>query len=236
LPVNSLATTIPVADSAMGMYASWPAGEGPFAAVVVIMHAGGVDTFTQAMATRLVEAGYFVAAPDLFHRIDARQGGMLDKLGQLRDPEVESDVRASLDWLQGHPRVAAERLAIMGFCMGGRVAYLMSALESRFRAAVAYYGGNIMQPWGDGPSPFSLSRHIHCPLLFHFGAEDSNPSPDDMTSLDRELNRLDKQHQFYSYPGAGHAFMNFANPERYRKQAADSSWPRTLAFLSARLT
>lgn len=219
----------------MGMYTAWPDGDGPFATVIVIMHAGGVDTFTQAMVARLVEAGYFVAAPDMFHRLDARVGGMLDKLKQLRDPEVELDVNAAVEYLQGHPQTDATRLGIIGFCMGGRVAYLMAALNPIFRAAVAYYGGHIMIPWGEGPSPFSLSERLNCPVLYHFGDEDTNPSPEDRQMLEQELTRLGKDHVFYRYGGAGHAFMNFNNPQRFREDAARTSWPRTLQFFERHL-
>jgi carboxymethylenebutenolidase len=72
-------------------------------------------------------------------------------------------------------------------------------------------------------------------LLFHFGADDTNPSPDDMATLDQELTRLGKEHQFHAYEGAGHAFMNFDNPARYRETAANTSWPCTLEFLSQQL-
>ena len=234
--MQTLTVTIPVANDAMALYTARPTGEGPFPAIVVIMHAGGVDTFVQAMVKRLVDAGYFVAAPDLYHRLDPRQGDMMDRLKQLRDPEVALDVNATVDYLRGHPQVNGTRLGIIGFCMGGRVAYLMAALNPHFRAAVAYYGGNILIPWGNGPSPFSLSSDLHCPLLFHFGAADTNPSPDDMTKLDTELTRLGKAHEFYTYAGAGHAFLNFTNPQRYHGDATETSWPRTLDFFSRQLT
>ena len=230
-----LTVTIPVGDGDMALHTARPSGEGPFPAIVVITHAGGIDTFVQTMVSRLVEAGYFVAAPDLYHRLDQRQGGIMDKLKQLRDPGLELDVNATVDYLRGHSQVDAARLGIIGFCMGGRVAYLMAARNPHFRAVVAYYGGNIMIPWGDGPSPFSLSSKLHCPLLFHFGDDDTNPSPDDRKKLDEELTRLVKQHEFFNYEGAGHAFMNFDNPERYRKDAAQISWPRTLDFFARQL-
>lgn len=233
--MNSLTVTIPTENGGMGMHTAWPAGNGPFPAIVVIMHVAGVDTFTQTMAARLVEAGYFVAAPDLFHRQDVRGSGMMDRLKQLRDPEVEVDVNAAVEYLQGHPLVDPARLGIIGFCMGGRVAYLMATLNPRFRAVVAYYGGNIMSPWGDGPSPFSLSKQLDCPLLFHFGDDDSNPSPEDRQKLEQELTHLGKEHEFYTYAGAGHAFMNFDNAERYREDASRSSWPRTLDFFKRQL-
>ena len=234
--MQSLTVTIPAGENSMALHTAWPtAGAGPFAAIVVIMHAGGIDTFVHTMLSRLVDAGYFVAAPDLYHRLDARQGNGMDRLRQLRDPEVELDVTATLDYLRKHPQVDAKRMGIMGFCMGARIAYLMAARSPHLRACVAFYGGNIMVPWGDGPSPFSLSNKLHCPLLFHFGADDTNPSPEDMTKLDQELSRLGKAHEFYSYPGAGHAFLNFTNPDRYRETASRISWPKTLEFLGRQL-
>lgn len=234
--MHSLTVTIPSENSAMAMHTAWPEGNGPFATIVLIMHAGGVDTFTQTMVARLVEAGYFVVAPDLFHRQDVRVGGMLDKLKQLRDPEVETDVNAAVDYLGDHPLADTSRLGIIGFCMGGRVAYLMSALNPAFRAAVAYYGGHIMIPWWDkGPSPFSLTEQLHCPVLYHFGDDDANPSPEDRQKLEEALTRYGKEHEFHTYANAGHAFMNFDNDERYREQAAETSWPRTLDFFKRKL-
>ena len=121
-----------------------------------------------------------------------------------------------------HPvAIDGERIGITGFCMGGRVAWLMAAVNPAFKAVVPYYGGNIMSPWGAATqSPFDLTAGINCPMMFHFGREDGNPSPDDQVKLDAELTRLGKTHQFYSYPGAGHAFMDHTNPDRYHKEAA----------------
>ncbi len=234
--MHSLTVTIPSGNRTMALQTAWPdTGKETFAAIVVIMHAGGVDTFVHAMLSRLVEAGYFVAAPDLYHRLNMRQSDMLENMRQLRDRDVETDVNATVDYLRGYPLVDESRLGIIGFCMGGRVAYLMAARNPHLRACVAYYGGNIMRSWGEGPTPFSLSADLHCPLLFHFGGDDTNPSPDDMEKYDTELTRLGKAHEFYSYPGAGHAFLNFVNPQRYREDASRVSWPRTLDFLSRQL-
>jgi len=137
--------------------------------------------------------------------------------------------------LRGHRSVDAERLGIIGFCMGGRVSYLMAAANPHLKAAVAYYGGNIMVPWGEGPAPFERTGEIHCPLLGFFGEDDANPSPADMRKLDTELTKHGKEHEFHSYPGAGHAFMN-RRGERYRADADRASWPKTLAFFAKHLT
>ena len=172
--------------------------------------------------------------PDLFHRLsdEVMSGPRLDRLGHLSDPEIIADVNAAVEFLQGHAHVDSDRLGITGFCMGGRIAWLMAAVNPAFKATVPYYGGNIMVPWGAATqSPFELTNAINCPMMFHFGEEDANPSPDDRVKLDAELNRQGKDHQFYSYAGAGHAFMDFTG-ERHHPQAAETSWPRTLEFFA----
>ena len=79
-----------------------------------------------------------------------------------------------------------------------------------------------------------MAANINCPVLFHFGEVDENPSQDDMRKFDAEFTSLGKAHQFYTYPGANHAFMDFTT-DRYHKEAADASWPRTLEFFAANL-
>jgi carboxymethylenebutenolidase len=104
-----------------------------------------------------------------------------------------------------------------------------------WRAAGVFYGGNILQAWGDGPSPFELTPQIACPLIGFFGLEDTNPSPADVDRIDAELARHGKPHEFHRYPGAGHAFLNFTNAERYRPEPAKDAWQRMLAFLDRHL-
>lgn len=221
---------ISVDGNEMPLFVSIPDGSGPFPAVVVIQHQGGVDDFVQDMTRRIAQAGYVGIAPDLYHRDgpDCQDDGPTRR-ARLRDVSVIQDVNATVDFLKAHDAVDGERLGIVGFCMGGRVAYLMAAANSSFKAAAAYYGGNIMVPWGDGPAPFDRTVEIHCPLIGLFGEADANPSPDDMRKLDAELTKHGKVHEFHSYPGANHAFMN-ARGERYHAAAAQDSWPKTLAF------
>lgn len=219
----------------MGFYARFPDAQRSIPGMVVIQHASGVDEFTRAMVDRLADAGYAAAAPQLYHRL-TEQRPALEMMKQLRDTEVIVDVNAAIDWLGVQAGVDAARLGIIGFCMGGRVSYMMAAANPRLKAAVVYYGGNIMQPWGDdAPAPFARTTEIGCPILFHFGAEDANPSPADRRVLDAELKRYGKFHEFYNYPGAGHAFMNFSAPERFRAGPSELSWSRTLGFLAVQL-
>jgi carboxymethylenebutenolidase len=222
--------------SMMRMHVSAPDSAGPFPGLVVAQHLGGVDEFIQSMTKRLAEAGYVAAAPELYHRDgahcadDARTRSM-----RLRDRNVIADINAAVSFLQQHSAVASGRIGIIGFCMGGRVVYLMAAANPQLKAGVAYYGGNIFRAWGrDTPSPFERTGEIDCPLLGHFGADDRNPSPEDMIKLDAELSKFHKPHEFYSYENAGHAFMDHTK-ESYRRHADEASWPRTLEFLRRQL-
>ena len=98
--MQKLTVTIPVGAQSMALSTARPDGPGPFPAIVVIQHAPGLDTFMQTMVERLAQAGYVAAAPDLYHRLDARLDGMA-KMKLLRDREVEADVAATVDWLRG---------------------------------------------------------------------------------------------------------------------------------------
>ena len=129
-------------SSAMRMHVSLPTGSGSFRAVVVIQHQGGVDEFVQNITRRLAESGYVAAAPDLYHRDGPEcTDDIVTRRTRLRDRNIINDVNATVAFLQQHDSVDRSRLAIIGFCMGGRIAYLMAAANSAFKASVAYYGG-----------------------------------------------------------------------------------------------
>ena len=226
-----------VDKSDMPIYLNVPEGDGPFPAIVVIQAAGGVDEFIQTIVDRLAGEGYAVVAPSLYHRttdeIERKTGKTRRQL--LDDPEIVADVNATVEFLRQHPSVDNNRIGITGFCMGGRVVWLAAATNPHFKAAVPFYGGFIMDRWGGATqSPFELSGKINCPVMFHFGEIDPNPSQGDMTNFDEQLTRLGKPHQFYSYPDADHRFLDHTFTA-YQKEAAELSWSRTLEFFAANL-
>ena len=227
--------SVKVDDGSMRLHVSLPEEGGPAPGIIVIQGQGGVDSFIEETTRMLAREGYVAVAPDLYHRDppDCKDDAVTRR-ARLRDPTVIKDVEAAVGFLKAHRQVDKERLGIVGFCMGGRVAYLMAAANSDLKASVMYYGGGIMQPPGKGRSPFDRTVEISCPILGHFGEEDTNPSPEDMAKLDAELTRRGKIHQFYSYGGAGHAFANLGSP-KYRADAAAASWPRTFDFFARHL-
>ncbi len=222
---------VKVENGTMGLFVSRPDGEGPFPGIVVAQHREGIDGFVKEMTNRLALMGYVAVAPEIYHRDgpDCQDEGPT-RANRLQDPTVMVDINASVDFLKGLPYVRANRIGIVGFCQGGRVAYLMAGVNPEFKVCVSYYGGGLFAARGGGPSPFERTPQINCPVLGHFGTDDVNPSPDDVRKLDAELTKYGKAHDFYSYSGAGHAFMNF-DAESYRADADRISWPRTLEFL-----
>jgi carboxymethylenebutenolidase len=215
----------------MRAFLAVPEAGGPWPAVVVIHHATGVDPFIQGTTRRLAAAGFVGLAPELYHRQQDSNVDDLTRMRRLLDHELIQDVNCTVELLQQHPAVRADRIGILGFCMGGRVVCLMAAVSAAFKMAVAYYPAYSMVAWGDGPSPFEQLANLACPLLGFSGDEDRNPTPADMEALAAELTRLGKIHEFHLYAGAGHCFMDFTTPGRYREHAAEASWPVALAML-----
>jgi carboxymethylenebutenolidase len=216
----------------MRIYLGVPETPGHHPGIVIAQHAGGVDAQMQDTVHRLFRQGYVAACPELFHR----QGADVEaskRTGLLLDKEIIADIDATIAHLKTQ-RLTVGPLGIVGFCMGGRVSYLMAAVNKEIKACAVFYGGNIMKALGDGPSPFERSAGIACPVIGFFGADDANPSPDDVKKIDAELTRLGKVHEFHSYNGAGHAFQNYL-AERYRERPARASWTEMLAFFDQHL-
>jgi carboxymethylenebutenolidase len=223
-------------NNPMPLYVSVPDGAGPFPALVVIQHQTGVDEFMQGMAQRLAGAGYVAAVPNLYHRDGPDcQDDPRARSQRLGDRRVINDIEATVKYLQNHRTVVANRIGIIGFCMGGRVVYLAAAGNPAFKAAVTFYPGNTGRAWGrDIPSPFERTAEINCPIQGHFGDDDKNPSPEDREKLAAELTKHQKTYEFYAYTGAGHAFMDHTK-ESFRPGAAAEAWPRTVDFLHRHL-
>ena len=227
--------TIQVGGSPMRVYLAAPDGVREAPAVMIAQHGPGVDRFIEDRAEALAAEGFCAAAPDLYHRQPADGGDMMAKIGRLRDAEIVADMNATIEHAKQLPDIRIGKVGVIGFCMGGRVSYLMAGSNASLGAAGVFYGGNIMKPWGDGPAPFALTSKIRCPMIGFFGVEDKNPSPDDVKAIDAELTRKGKVHAFHSYDDAGHAFLNFTNPAMYRERQAKDAWSKLIPFLKKHL-
>ena len=245
--------TLGSGDDAMRVFVGLPDGDGPHPGIVVAQNAGGVSEYIEQVVRDLVDAGYVAVAPDLYHRQHDtiledvaklpvghpdRIPMTLSKAFKLTDDEVLADIDAASDLLRPLSEVRSDRLGIIGFCMGGRVAFLAPAQGRDFQAAAMYYGAGITMARGDNPAALAGARNIGCPLIGFFGDDDQQPAPADREAIAEELTKQGKAFEFHHYAGAGHAFMEEDNPTLpgvYRPEAAKDAWAKTLVFFSTHL-
>ncbi len=243
--------TLTVDESPMQTYVAVPEGDGPFPGVAVAQHRLGIDVFMRNICDRLAEAGYVAAAPDIYHRGwsleqfaeitamprgDERAEAVLPSLSAaLTEPEVVRDMNATFTHLKEHPAVDRARLGVLGFCMGGRISYLMATRNASLKATGCFYPGGIFSSRGGGPSAFAASDRIESPIIAVTGADDENPSPADMERVDKELTRLKVEHEFHLYDGMSHAFMDPTNPRAYSDDVVNDAWSKLIAFYDTKL-
>jgi carboxymethylenebutenolidase len=213
-----------VGGSMMDCYVARPESNA-LGGVLVCMHGPGVDEFMRDICMRLAAEGYLAIAPNVYHRQETDSSEPWTKLD---DSEAISDMQAATEFLVDS---TPESLGVVGFCMGGRLAFLELANDDRLRTGVVFHGGNIMVARGSLPSPLDQAGAIGASILGIFGDDDSNPSPSDRKEIEKRLQTHEVIYRFESYKGAGHAFLNFTRPEVYRERQAELAWSLCLSWL-----
>ena len=203
-------------------------GSGP--GILLIQEIFGVNDYVRQRAGTLAELGYVVLAPDLFWRLEPGvdlahdEAGLAEALEYRRrldyDAAIE-DCAAAFRHLRGLPEVTGGS-AVMGFCLGGGLAYHVAAIEQP-DAAVCYYGAEI-------PPAADLAHRISCPIIFHFGADDPYIPPPARAAVETAFGKRPDA-EIFVYPGARHAFDNYLAPMFHEPSAAAAAWPRTVEFL-----
>ena len=215
----------------MPLYVSIPASDRTVPGIVVV-HGNRVWKISSRIRRGCSrQVGYAAVAPNLYHRDgpDCKDDNEVRK-SRLRDPSIIRDIKAQSAFSKITRRSTAE--ARHRRLLHGRAVGLSDVGgEYGLKAGVLFYGSSTMEPYGEaGRSPFDRTREINCPIQGHFGADDQNPSPEDVRKLDAELSKFGKPHEFHSYAGAAHAFVN-SGSGNYRPHAAAQSWPKAMGFL-----
>jgi len=231
--------TIDVNGFKMPAYRSAPAGKTGMPVVLVISEIFGVHAYIADVTRRLARAGYMAIAPALFVRQgDASAYTEIPKLqaeviSKVPDAQVMADLDATVAWAaaQGGD---TQKLAITGFCWGGRITWLYAAHQPQVKAGVAWYGRLVGTATPQTPRhPVELVASLRAPVLGLYGGADTGiplDSVDKMKAALAQGSAAAKASEFVVYPDAPHAFHADYRPT-YRPAAAEDGWQRMLAWL-----
>lgn len=208
----------------------WTPASGSGPGLVLIQEIFGVGPYIRAVGARLAEAGYVVGAPDLYWRVAPGYQGAHDEAGlneamalagKLDQAQAIADCGAALDHLAGLPETAsARRPGVIGFCLGGTLAFGVAAVDDP-AVCVSYYGSGV-------PDMVDRIPAVTCPTLLHFGSDDAYIPGERVDALAAAL----APHMVLNVELAGHAFDNHEAPMFYDEAAARAAWSKTLAFLA----
>ena len=230
------AVEVPTKDGKIPAYYARPAGKGPYPTVLVIHEIWGVHEHIQDICRRLAKAGYFAVASEL----SARQGDprkltdnsqiMQQIMSKVPDAEVASDLDAMVAWARKDKAANTKKLAVTGFCWGGRQTWMYAFHNPSLKAAVAWYGF-LTHP--DSPltpkGPLDLVPTLKVPVLGLYGANDQGIPVAQVQEMEAKLKAAHKKCEFVIYPNAGHAFNADYRPS-YQAEAAKDGWSRMLAW------
>jgi len=213
--------TLTAADGhQFGAYVAQPQGK-PRGALVVVQEIFGVNSHIRAVADGYAADGYLAIAPALFDRhVRGYETGYTPEeiaasrevMAKMSFDDAIKDVAACVEYVK-----SAGRVGIVGYCWGGTVTWLAAARVAGLACAVPYYGGRMGEFIGEVP---------RCPVMGHFGEQDTMPSPEKI----RELIEAHPSVTAHFYP-AGHGF-NCDQRGSYDAESAKLARSRTLAFLA----
>jgi carboxymethylenebutenolidase len=238
MEISSAFVQLSVNDgTTMRAWAARPKEEGAHSGLLVFQEAYGVNAHIRDIAGRFAREGFVAVAPELFHRTGAAFEGRYDDfpstashMKALNDASMAADLRAAHDWLRGTIGPAIPIFAI-GYCMGGRAAFL-AALTLPLAGAISYYGGGIA-PSAANPGLLGRASGIQAPLLLFWGGRDKHIPPEQVRLVTDALRAAGKNFVNVEISNADHGFFCDARAS-YSPAAALLAWPLTLAFLRAK--
>ncbi|HEY9847166.1 MAG TPA: dienelactone hydrolase family protein [Candidatus Caenarcaniphilales bacterium] len=230
------------ADLPINGYLAKPAGEGPFAAVIVLQEIFGVNAHIRAVTERLAQAGYVALAPNLYQRLDPNfDVGYTPadiELGkhykaQTTAAELLSDITAAITYLRSLSTVKPDSIGTIGFCFGGHVAYLAATLPD-IKATASFYGAGITHwtPGGDQPT-LTCTAEIPGKIYAFFGTQDASIPAEQVAQIEAELHKYQIHHRIFRYC-ADHGFCCDQRAS-YNPEAAADAWQHVYQLFQEKL-
>ena len=204
------------------------------AGAVIAPDVRGLHRFYEELTERFASAGVHAMAVDYFGRTAGTERRADDwayqdhvTAARARPDLIQADIAAAAAELR--KRTGATRVFVLGFCMGGRVAFNASAAQSGLAGVVGFYGVVRKRDEKDKDAPLDKIGRLKAPILGLFGGADKGIPTDSVEEFDRALSDRKLAHHLVTYPDAPHSFFDRTFAE-YKKEC-DDAWRRVLGFI-----
>lgn len=223
------------ADIEIPAYRAMPAKGGPFPVVLVVQEIFGVHEYIKDICRRFAKLGYFAIAPELY----ARQGDVsqlqsfddiLKIVQKVPDAQVMSDLDATVEYAKESGKGDIARMAITGFCWGGRIVWLYAAHSRRLKAAAAWYGRLVGTASDLTPKqPIDIAADLQAPVLGLYGGKDTGISQESIEQMRAAAKNAKVPVEIVVFPDAQHGFHADYRPS-YNEKDATEGWKQMLAW------
>lgn len=234
--IDAADVMIPVNDGRLRGYRALPNKGGPFPVVLVAAEVFGLNPYMKDVCRRLAKAGYYAIVPDLYTRkadltTYSNIADIIPIVNAKYDTELVTDYDATVEFARASGKADVARMAITGFCRGGRTTLVYAAANPKLKAAVAWYGSPVGQP-SDAMPRTAMDRvaEIKVPVLGLYGAKDAGIPVEQVEKFFAALKAAGTPAEYVVYPEAEHGFHADFRSDNYRKADADDGWKRMLAW------
>ncbi|MGH9676963.1 MAG: dienelactone hydrolase family protein, partial [Candidatus Acidiferrum sp.] len=209
-------------------YLAMPEGGGKHPAVVVIHEWWGLNGWVKEQTQKFAAEGYVALAVDLYRgKVATTPEEAHELMRGVPDDRGMRDLEAAFAYLNARPDVKSDKIASVGWCMGGGWSIKFAVNEPKLAACIVNYGPL--------PSEAANIAKIKAPVLGNFGADDRGIPADSVRAFETAMKSAGKSADMKVYDGAGHAFENPNNKQGYRAEAAADAWTRMAAFFKKTL-
>jgi carboxymethylenebutenolidase len=240
MEVVSESVTVQTGNEKMPAHLARPASGGPSPAIVVVMEAFGLNDHIRSITNRFAAEGFVAIAPNLYFRVPdnvvaySDLPGAFRLMGSITDDQVVADMGASIAYLKTR-REAKPAVATVGFCMGGRVAFLTACRNSAVKATAPFYGGGMVTSRQPGvKAPIDYVGELRAPVLAFFGGKDAFIPLAEVDKFRDALKQAGKPAEVVFYPDADHGFMCDDRPSHHPVHAKEA-FAKTIAFFKQNL-
>jgi carboxymethylenebutenolidase len=223
---------VPTKDGEMPAYRAMPATGSGFPVILVVQEIFGVHEHIKDICRRFAKLGYFAIAGEMY----ARQGDpskiteipklVSEIVSKVPDAQVMADLDACVAYAKSTGKANADKLAVTGFCWGGRITWLYAAHNQNVKAGGAWYGRLVGQASSNSPThPIDVVDKINAPVLGLYGGADQGIPNDSVEKMREALKAKGKKSEIILYPDTPHAFLADYRPS-FRKEQAEDAWKK----------